>query len=420
MTLGSFLPMGTFLYITVLAAYSQAAAIPIEEATSIILERSPELVSERARVEIARSRAIPARLIMLPSFSIDASQSWNNEWTSGNLSKQIEGVALFNLVHWGADLATWRAADADVETEEYQLSATELKEELSAVTALLQFISKTHEKAIHKKLVDMEKALLNIAQKRFNAGLLPQHEINQVMIYLENAASALVDVELGWNEAQATLEALLGHSDISLEWSWKSRIEKAALELAQNKDPDLALRPDLQNASARARAESERYTKSVRLLFPSIDTTFRFGHYEAAGAVGAPSWTAVLQIKLPFFDQFQTYANARAQSYVREAAEASVVQVQRAAKADWSIAQNSFEKAFQTARSREKILSISQQLYQDNLKRFQAGRISANDLAINQKRLLDSELFAIQGWKTAHLALLKLCQARGRSVLKCG
>ena len=59
------------------------------------------------------------------------------------------------------------------------------------------------------------------------------------------------------------------------------------------------------------------------------------------------------------------------------------------------------------------------ELYEDNIKRFRAGRISANDLILDQNRVFDSELLAIEGWGDLHLNLSKFCHSIGMLVSEC-
>jgi outer membrane protein TolC len=78
-----------------------------------------------------------------------------------------------------------------------------------------------------------------------------------------------------------------------------------------------------------------------------------------------------------------------------------------------------FRTSVSAALARERTLAMSRKLFQDGLKRFRAGRAAANELSVDQARLLDSELFAVQGWSAAHLAYSRLCHALGVSVWQC-
>ena len=59
---------------------------------------------------------------------------------------------------------------------------------------------------------------------------------------------------------------------------------------------------------------------------------------------------------------------------------------------------------------------LAEHLFEDNRQRFKMGRATANDLAVDQNRLLEAELLAVDGWVNAHLSLVKLCHALGHSI----
>jgi outer membrane protein TolC len=181
---------------------------------------------------------------------------------------------------------------------------------------------------------------------------------------------------------------------------------------------ELERRPDWRAAHARVDAEDQRYKRELGLLLPSLDANAAYGYYEAAGA-SAPGWTGTLSVSFPFFDHLAQWSSAKAQSYARTTAELNLEQTARDARSQWDAAQHSFDAALATALSREKTLGLSRRVYQDNLKRFQAGRVHANDLALDQTRLFDSELFAVQGWSAAHQAFARLCHAGGYTLAEC-
>ena len=99
--------------------------------------------------------------------------------------------------------------------------------------------------------------------------------------------------------------------------------------------------------------------------------------------------------------------------------ELRIERVKRAARNDWDYARGALTLSVDTALAREKTVKISRELFQDNLRRFERGLIEANDLTVDQQRLLQSEELAIGGWAAAHANLAKLCFAAGIRLKNC-
>ncbi len=94
--------------------------------------------------------------------------------------------------------------------------------------------------------------------------------------------------------------------------------------------------------------------------------------------------------------------------------------IKRKARQDFESAKRGFDLALASALARDKTASLSRKLYQDNLLRFRKGLANANELALDQRRLYESELSAIKGWNSAHTQYSKLCHSVGRRIRECG
>jgi outer membrane protein TolC len=399
--------------------------LSFEDALSQIIGRSTALATQNANLGVAQANKLPAQFAFAPSLSLDAVETWTGNKSYTLSSSLVEGVAKLNLVHWGADIAQLKAAGLDEESQKSTVNATLLKVEDDAIRALIGWIQRKREIEVNQGIVKTQSELLKIAQQRFNGGYLPLQEVNKISVDLDNASASLADAEVRAIEARAAVENLLGHSSVAENWPWRERIIATNLKSIAGPKLDLSQRPDWLAAQAKRDAEEERYNRNMRLLLPSVDSSLAFGNYTNPGATfglpgtGSLSWTGTISMTLPFFDHLVSYTNVRTQLYARSAAEATLTQVERDALSDWEAAQRSFKATLETALARDKTLSASHKIYEDNLRRFQAGRISANDLALDQRRVFDSELFAVQGWSAAHLAYSRLCHSVGRRVHDC-
>ena len=422
---------GATLAISVVAALSTFAIASVEapltfdRALSQILSRSTAIAVQRTNLEAAHLSTLPAKLNFVPSLSFDAGENWigRSGYTTSN--SQIEATSQLNLFHWGADVAGLHAAQFDEAIQRNILDTTWLQVEDTAVAALLQVIEVRKEVEISTDIVKMQRQLLDVANRRYQGGYLPFQEIEKLYIDVENAQATLVNSQLREVNARTSLDSLLGHSELIIEWPWKDRLKEVDAQALMNESLDLSQRPDWKSAHARIEAEEERYQRNIRLLLPSLDSSLSYGNYRASAldfklpGSGTPAWKAGLSISFPFFDHLVSYTNAKVQAQVRSGAEISLTQVERQAKAEYDSAKNSFGSFLSTAVIREHTLALSKKLFQDSFKRFQTGRIPVNDLALDQNRLFSSESLEIQGWSSAHLGFTRLCHSRGKRLSDC-
>jgi outer membrane protein TolC len=411
--------------------------VSFDEAITQILARSTAVSIQDYNAGAVSARDIPIRLRFVPSLSFDAKQSTTGGEgiNSPYQIRQVEAVSQLNLLRWGADYELALAASSDEATQKALVDDTVLRTQDGAVVALVGYIQRKKEIAITQDIVRMQTDSLAIAQQRYAAGYLPLQEVEKVSVDLSNANSRLADAQLLSYQAEALLENLLGHTRVVAEWPWKERFaslpkaQQSVLSSPENQELArfLSRRPDWRAAEAHVEAEDRRLSSDWRLLLPSLDAQVTYGYYFNGlygpalqqGQFGSSQWQSAFIVNFPFFDRLTLYSNAKAQAFVKSAAEASFEQVRRDAKSEWDSARQSFDTSLSSARVRDKTLATSRKVYQDNLRRFQNGRINANDLVLDQARLLESELFAVQGWATVHLAYSRLCKAQGFRLQDC-
>lgn len=400
------------------AEQTPALAITFDEAVQQIVSRSTGVNTQLANLEALRARNLPIRLAFLPTVSLDARKSWSGGDQANALAQlQLEGVTHLNLFRFGADVSDWRAASQDERTQESLLRDQSLKVEDTGVKALVTYIQNELEIATLSRLADLQTRILGIARARYARGLLPQQDVDRVSIDLDNADARLADAEANRAAAQSQLTALLGLAVVRAEWPWKKQLAEVRLPTAML--APIADRPDVQSAEFRLEAEDQRHSRDVRRYLPTLDADFTYGRYGYGTDSLSPAWIGSIGVTFPIFDHLAQYSTARAQSFVRAAAEQTLEQTRRDAQADWQTARGSFAVAVQSAIRRERTLTTSNRLYEDNLKRFQVGRLDTNDLAIDQSRLYDAELLAIQGWAAAHREYAHFCHASGRRLKDC-
>ncbi|MCM2277821.1 MAG: efflux RND transporter permease subunit [Oligoflexia bacterium] len=403
---------------------SPPARLSFDQALERILSRSTRIGIGELELAEGQARNLPSRLHFLPSISLGAKQSTSSIGTgtdsSRTSSRSIEADATINLFRFGADAAASKAAIHEETALRQQADSARLEAEAEAAAALLQVIRRSQEIQILTRLAKMEEDSVRIARERYARGLLPLQEVEKVSIDLENARARLSDGEVRAAEASARLVALLGQADLDHDWPWINRLKQGSFDSLLGAPSGVPLQhPRVRAAASRAQAEEELLSRQYRLLLPSLDASLVYGYYEPKAQASYPAWTGVLTLSLPVFDRLAGISRTKALARSREAALLRLEQSQRDALETWEAVTQGFRAARSSALAREKTLLTTRKLYEDGLKRFQQGRMTTNELFVEQSRLSETEFLAVESWSAAHLALTRLCHTLGKRLAGC-
>jgi hydrophobic/amphiphilic exporter-1 (mainly G- bacteria), HAE1 family len=416
-------PALVFILICAALSPSEAratASLDYLAAVQAIVERNPDVGQAEARVRIVRGRNLPSTLALLPAISLQARKDAREEF---GLDASRLGAAAsidFNLFRFGADYSAMRAAGKEIEAEQAQLAAITLRTESSAAGELNRWIMTTLDLEILARLTDARKNLLQIAGRRYDRGLIPKQEIDKLEIDLENDRALQRDADMALVQSSSSIIELLGHHEVERTWPWKKRLASTSAKVAH--EETLTLRPDWVEAALRVSAAEHRAAQAWGRMFPSLDFSLSYGFYQArsgSASLDRAEYSTSLVLSFPLFDRLSSYGEFAAQSESLKSTTLALERVKRAAKREWDSAKQALPLAVESALAREKTLLVSRGLYQDALARFERGLSEANDLNIDQQRLLQSERLAIQGWASAHTLFASYCLASGRRLKAC-
>lgn len=421
------------LLLSAFTAFEARADVPTEpplgfaSALAQIIERSTQVTVQQQGYESLRAANVPYRLYYLPTVSTDAKETVTQYPQGFGLQRaaQAEILTNLNLFRFGADYELLEAAKHDERQQEALVRAAVIQAEDQGVRTLVGVIQRRLEIDVYQRQVRIREETLQVADERYRRGFLAEQEVRKVKVDLSNARSRLVEGKIVSFDAEASLQDLLGRTDIELLWPWQKGLEKLDPEaFAKNHDFNVMDRPDWNAAQFRVNAEENRTLRNYRLMLPSFDASFSAGYYRydyvGAGNPNGLSWFGTLGVTFPLFDHLVNLSNARSESHVMKQAEAQKTEVERAAPATFASARQSLIASVLSARERQNTLIESRGLYEDSLRRFQSGRSDSNELLLDQERLLDSELLAVAGWAEAHVALARFCHELGKTLSECG
>lgn len=385
-----------------------------------ILNRSVRVSNQRANEEEYRDRRLTSYGAFLPTLSAQITDNQAADQGGEPLSVTRHQGFLstsFNLFRFGSDAYGLNAASRDVETAHAALQQEQLSAEDDAVAGLIGVIAKAQESELWRGITAIKEESLRVARERFRRGLLASQEVDKIEIEFQNAVAQRIDAETLEASARSTLRALWGRDDVVLQWPWRDRIMGA--DHLEDHEFQIDARPDFQAAKLKTDAEEARLKQDRAALLPSLDLSLKYGSYNL-DQTGQTDWASVVTLTIPLFDQFREWSAYRVQSHEKFKAELALEQVRRTAPAELESYRRAYQLARESVVSREKTRGLCERIYSDSAERFRLGRGSVNDLALDQNRLLETQLLEVEGWASAHLNHMRLCHALGLAIAADG
>jgi outer membrane protein TolC len=416
----------SLLFFGILTLTSQSFAqnkVSFEDALDTAVKKIEEVQSKESELRSAELSRTQSQLRFLPDLSLTGTYSEAGaEWEHRSAFKSYGLRSNLNLFRFGGDYFYFKYSDLTTESLRWELKNTRLTLETTISGKALDYIASHLETEIRRKITEAQRNYFSIAEKRYSKGILSKQELDQITIDLKNAEARLTDAQLAEFQAKEELKIYLGGVEIQTTWPWISSLKKIT---KQNLNFNVQNHPEWRFLENKVHAFDYAKKSKLSEMMPSLDFSLTYSKENSAATndtannLWATQWLSGVTLTIPLFSRLENY------SLYRQAAESKLrtdLELQRSARdleAQWKISENDFRTQLDSALVREQTLKISNNLYQDNLRRFQAGRSTANDLLNDQERLYQSELLAIQGWKSVHSSYIRLCHATGQLVTEC-
>lgn len=393
--------------------------LSFDEALNTSVKKIEEVQAKESELRSAEASRLQSQMRFLPDLSItgayaEVGPDLNNHYVSRSYGLRSN----WNLFRFGGDYYFYKASDSATDGLRWDLQATKIRMEETIAGKALDYISAHLESEIRRKVTEAQRVYFNVAEKRYSKGILSRQELDQVTIDLKNAEARLTDAQLAEVQAKEALKVYMPNTEIETTWPWLNSLKKLKKkELGFN----LKNHPEWQALQNKAVAAEYSQKSKFSEMFPSLDLSLTYGNERSSATndLWTPQWIGAVTLTIPLFSKLENYTAYRQSAESRLRSDLELQRSQRDLEAQWKVTENDFRAQLESASIREQTLKISNNLYQDNLRRFQAGRSSANDLLNDQERLYQSELLSIQGWKSAHNSYIRLCHAMGLLVSEC-
>ena len=250
---------------------------------AMALENNKDLQLAAARVEEARASVGFTRADQFPQLNIQGGAGTGNS-TGGSRSDQtsssyyISPMVNWEIDFWGKFSRATEAARAQLMASEYALKTVQISL-ISEVVGTYYLLLDYHLRLeISKSTLESREKSLDIIQKRFDRGIIPELDVNQAQIQKEIAASAIPLFERSVARTENALSILLGKlpGSIKIGEGLASQTVPPVIpvDLPSNL---LERRPDVNEAMNILKAQTANIGVAEAYRLPSITLTGLFG-----------------------------------------------------------------------------------------------------------------------------------------------
>jgi outer membrane protein TolC len=369
------------------------------------------LQTEKQNLVSSSDLLLSRRLFWTPKLSVSADQNQ----TRVNSVKVVDGNSLnadltLNLFSGGSDWNKMKDAEAQKKAQELQVTNEALRVEIKASDLIFKSLYLIESKRIQEVLLNLKEESLKIVTDRYHQGKLPLQEVTKSEVDLIQQKNKLRTATLDTIENKSQISSLFIEEIKTASWPFS---ENTNLKLESS-----STIPLVEQKFWATKSREEIWKASKGLHWPSLDLSVQYQTSPIREHTNQ-QWVGLLALTFPIWNQYETSANISA-NYAQYLGSLNDYK-----DTDQTLKQQSLflKIKIETARTNlsesKKNLETAKKLYEDILKSFRLGRISTNDLFLEQNRLLESENTLAQSQLTFHQSLIETCALAGLKSVDC-
>jgi len=247
------------------------------------LENNKNLRIAASRVEQARAGLGYTQADQYPSINIQGGAGTGNfaggsRSDTRNHNYYVTPALSWEIDFWGKFRRATESARAKLMASEYALRTVQIgliSEVVGAYYLLLDYHQRVK---ISKDTLESRQKSLDIIQKRFNRGIIPELDVNQAQIQKQIAAAAIPQYERSVAMTENVLSILLGKLPGAIRTGKGLNLETAPPEIPAGLPSNiLERRPDIVQAMYLLEAQTANIGVAEAMRFPAISLTGLLG-----------------------------------------------------------------------------------------------------------------------------------------------
>lgn len=292
------------------------------------LNNNYDVLATAQNVEAAMYQLSIQKAEMLPKFGVTAQAqrgNFNFMKTESPTNNFVIGTqASWELDFWGKYRRLNEAAKAQYLASEYGLYSVKLSLITAVATSYFQILEYKEKQYISESTYAIRDSSLNLIQQRFDAGIIPEIDLNHAQIQRAIAATSIPLYKRMAAHSESTLSILLGENPNELLSNIKLQDISAIPEIPVGVPSGLLeRRPDVLLAEQELVAQNAMIGVAQANRFPSFSLTGLFGGASddlSTLTSGGAAWNVGGSILGPLFHWNQNANRVKAERSKKEAA----------------------------------------------------------------------------------------------------
>ena len=373
--------------------------------------KSSNLQTEEQNLTASNDLLLSRKLFWTPklSVSLEKNKTRINNQDSIKASSAIADLSL-NLFKGGSDWNNMLGAQAQNKAQQLQLLNENLRVEVKASDLIFKSLYILESKKIEEQFLKLKEDSFKIITSMYNQGKIPLQEVTKSEVDLALQKNKLRSVVLDLSENHSMISSLFINSIETKNWPFD---EKTVPKL-----PESSKLPVAEQKFWISQSREKTWQATKGLHWPSLDLHLQYiqapyserNNNQVAG---------VLTLTLPIWNGLETSSQVSTAHAQYIDALNDYKDTEQALTQRTMFLKEKIETARLNLNESKRNLKLSKKLYDDILKSFRLGRISTNDLIIEQNRLLESENNLALSQLSFHQGIIEACTLSGLKSSEC-
>ena len=340
-----------------------------------LAEQNQQVESSRYMLESTKEKESAIKSGYLPSLSLGANQTYNQEETMFAPEKSRTGSATLSFVLYdgGKREASFDQQEALVKSATFSLASVQNNVSLNVIYYYYNYISTLASRESTLQKMEQLSAERYRLEKYLSVGSATADEIQKIISTIEQTKVDLLTLENTLNNISNTLEYLTG-KEVRVEKGSSVVLQEVKSEDATRFDI-LALEQSVQSAKAEAQAAKAPHLPTIKIE----DSYSRFKYDYANPAYASDNDrqnTVQLTMQWKIFDFGSTSSSIQAAQKMYLSKNSDLAYEKSKAKASFKSAQNSYQTALAKIEAAKARLQASEMTYDLVQKKFQQGIVN--------------------------------------------
>ncbi|OQW50873.1 MAG: hypothetical protein A4S09_11140 [Proteobacteria bacterium SG_bin7] len=389
---------------------SRSQNLTLKEALKLVPKHPKQYTSslDTASAQITKTKSY---LKLSPSFS----GSWQKSslTTVGNLNNPIWSISAdLNLFNSFGDFSNIRAKSYSLNAAEAAEEWSLNKNELALAEIYLKCLYAQNSETAALEAYNIAAQIADIEKSRFNKGIKSRDDYLKLKVDAENRRISYLTETTNKENCYAELFYWVGNFSALSDPKLNPREPAAKISLPEN-------HPRLRTARNFVDAKKSTAAAVVSSNLPKLNLSLTRSYNEiTTSSLPAETYSnsIFLTASWNFFDSGQTLSDIRLIYIDIEKSEASLKETERDLTRELTSQAKNLSQYLSQYKIAEENLRDIQVTFKTSLARFRAGAISANEVALDQARVVAATSSVYNSWLQMNLSYLRYQSSLGNNV----